>query len=337
MAKTKVKTVKDLTEELANLTKLVHDLQKDLAKLKLNSVDQHNVLVNNDGDHSEINCNKCKKVFTSKRYLKIHMKEEHTRKYKCKKCDFEGNKISEIDEHVSNDHGPEKLFKCSKCNDRFLSEIRLNMHSRVHQSDKSIKFCHYFNNGKSCPFEKYGCKFKHADSEDCKYKEKCNRKLCPFKHKSKSSHEKSNDDKEGEIIPVSSETEIAPEVEEKEKYEGLEHYEAREIFCDNYCSKDYNIHNHTTTKHKKFKGVNISEAKGNFPCDTCEYVSSDIQEHRQHFDKMHEDGDYSFSCVFNQCEFETTIPEELVKHTKLTHYKFIEKILRRKCRQMITG
>ena len=43
-------------------------------------------------------------------------------------------------------------------------------------------FCHYFNNQKKCPFEEIGCMFLHADSEDCKFQNTCNKNLCQFKH-----------------------------------------------------------------------------------------------------------------------------------------------------------
>ena len=43
-------------------------------------------------------------------------------------------------------------------------------------------FCHYFNNGKACPFDKIGCKFRHENSPFCISK-KSKRVLCPNKHK----------------------------------------------------------------------------------------------------------------------------------------------------------
>ena len=47
------------------------------------------------------------------------------------------------------------------------------------------KFCHYFNNGKVCPYDDIGCKFKHKDSDKCKYDKYCNFKLCQYKHTTK--------------------------------------------------------------------------------------------------------------------------------------------------------
>ena len=45
-----------------------------------------------------------------------------------------------------------------------------------------IKFCHYFNNKKNCPYEEIGCMFKHAKSDDCWFKERCRNKLCQYAH-----------------------------------------------------------------------------------------------------------------------------------------------------------
>ena len=35
---------------------------------------------------------------------------------------------------------------------------------------------------KECPYDIIGCMFLHADSENCKFKEKCTKKLCQYKH-----------------------------------------------------------------------------------------------------------------------------------------------------------
>ena len=45
-----------------------------------------------------------------------------------------------------------------------------------------MKICHYFNDGKSCPYEDLGCKFKHKVSKECPFQDKCYRKLCQYKH-----------------------------------------------------------------------------------------------------------------------------------------------------------
>ena len=49
---------------------------------------------------------------------------------------------------------------------RFYLKWRLEKHMTGHEKLDS-KFCHYFNNNKTCPFEQIGCMFKHAKSRKC--------------------------------------------------------------------------------------------------------------------------------------------------------------------------
>ena len=42
-------------------------------------------------------------------------------------------------------------------------------------------FCHFYNNGKSCPFQEIGCMCRHENSGPCKTR-LCTRKLCQFQH-----------------------------------------------------------------------------------------------------------------------------------------------------------
>jgi hypothetical protein len=76
------------------------------------------------------------------------------------------------------EHGNEKNFKCDLCDKGFFLSWRLQKHKEIHQGD--IKFCHFYNNSKSCPFEIIGCMF-HAKSGKCKLS-RCTFKLCQFEH-----------------------------------------------------------------------------------------------------------------------------------------------------------
>ena len=53
-------------------------------------------------------------------------------------------------------------------------------HKEMHTESK--KFCHFYNNGKSCPYESIGCMFQHSKAGVCK-KSICTQKLCQFEHK----------------------------------------------------------------------------------------------------------------------------------------------------------
>ena len=77
----------------------------------------------------------------------------------------------------------EKKFKCEKCEMTFMLKWRLGKHMSIHKEKESmLKFCHYFNNDKSCPYANIGCMFLHKDAPYCRSKDKCSKKLCKFKH-----------------------------------------------------------------------------------------------------------------------------------------------------------
>ena len=42
-------------------------------------------------------------------------------------------------------------------------------------------YCHFYNNGKPCPFQEIGCMFRHENSGPCKTR-LCTRTLCQFQH-----------------------------------------------------------------------------------------------------------------------------------------------------------
>jgi hypothetical protein len=64
---------------------------------------------------------------------------------------------------------------------------------RLHE-ENNIKHCHYFNNAKSCPYEKLGCKFLHTIAKKCEFRSKCARRLCPFRHEEIESTRNVSDD-----------------------------------------------------------------------------------------------------------------------------------------------
>ena len=63
----------------------------------------------------------------------------------------------------------------------------MEKHTRDHRVD--IKFCHYFNNDKPCPYDEVGCKFKHETAPECRCNLKCTFKLCQFTHTTKKGEE----------------------------------------------------------------------------------------------------------------------------------------------------
>ena len=77
-------------------------------------------------------------------------------------------------------HANVQFFICDICEKDFYSNRRLNKHVNGHS--EMGKYCHYFNNGKKCPYYDLGCKFKHEESENCKYDKFSTFNLCQFKH-----------------------------------------------------------------------------------------------------------------------------------------------------------
>ena len=63
----------------------------------------------------------------------------------------------------------------------------MEKHTSDHRVD--IKFCHYYNNDKPCPYDKVGCKFKHENAPECRFNLRCTFKLCQFTHTTKKGEE----------------------------------------------------------------------------------------------------------------------------------------------------
>ena len=74
-----------------------------------------------------------------------------------------------------------ETFNCKTCEKTFHLKWRLEKHEASHKL-VNIRFCHYYNNGKFCPYEPVGCMFQHAESKLCRYNEHCKNKLCQFRH-----------------------------------------------------------------------------------------------------------------------------------------------------------
>ena len=78
-------------------------------------------------------------------------------------------------------HERTKSFKCNQCEKEFFLQWRLNQHIRGHGKIHK-RFCHYYNNSKSCPYENVGCKFVHELSAICSFGNRCNVGMCQFRH-----------------------------------------------------------------------------------------------------------------------------------------------------------
>ena len=137
-------------------------------------------------DSKRINGEVCDKTLKVNTNLKEHTKPMHPKTYECKICDKTFTESWKMEEHLEH-HGIERPFKCSICEKGFYMKWRMEKHTRDHRVD--IKFCHYFNNDKPCPYDEVGCKFKHETAPECRCNLKCTFKLCQFTHTTKKGEE----------------------------------------------------------------------------------------------------------------------------------------------------
>ena len=112
------------------------------------------------------NCKKCDHTFVDKSKLKPHIKTVHPRVIFCHICELNFEKTYQLELHLKS-HDVEE-FKCKVCDKVFSMRWILQKHESAHEL-ATVKFCHYFNNGKQCPYEEVGCMFNHSDSEKCRF------------------------------------------------------------------------------------------------------------------------------------------------------------------------
>ena len=110
--------------------------------------------------------------------INIDKAKAMTKYKKCKDCNKEFTRNSDLEKHLE-EHKNIKEFKCDKCGKEFFLKWRLSKHEEIHHENS--KFCHFFNNGKVCPYEDIGCMYKHALAGKCKFSV-CENNLCQFEH-----------------------------------------------------------------------------------------------------------------------------------------------------------
>ena len=118
----------------------------------------------NEKNQELFKCKKCQKIFESEESLKNHISSYHSNRIKCEFCtkDFSKNNFFEV--HIKTEHEEAEKFKCEICEMTFVLEWRLKKHRNIHtEQATNMKFCHYYNNNKTCPFSDLGCIFRHED------------------------------------------------------------------------------------------------------------------------------------------------------------------------------
>ena len=79
---------------------------------------------------------------------------------KCENCNSVFNRHCDLELHIETDHIDLDKFECNECGKIFVLKWRLEKHKTMHTL-KPVKICRYFSSNALCPFEKYGCKFRH--------------------------------------------------------------------------------------------------------------------------------------------------------------------------------
>ena len=225
-------------------------------------------------------------------------------------------------------HGGDcNVFQCNKCDKSFYLEWRLKQHSRIH--NKKTKFCHYFNRSQECPFEQFGCKFKHELAPLCKFDNNCNRKLCQYKHSVVESVR--NAEPVNQNIKVSETSQ--PSVDESYDFEVYE--VAEELFCKAYCGDEKSRHIHCKEDWDYYRGINMKNIKEgqhpwtddffvDYPCNLCDKISDSMDKHRRHIKTVHKDEEILIQCVIEKCVHRQSDPEKLVDHIAHKHKEFCQ-------------
>ena len=179
------KKLKDEVQELRPLKQKVADLEEKLEK----AIKDKTIDVEKESPEMLLKCQKCERSFESMKELKKHFKEKHPGETKCEICSETFTKNSDLEIHIKNLHTEKESYRCEECGKTFALKWRLKKHSSIHSSS-DIKGCHYFNNGKTCPFESLGCMFAHKLMGICKFEKGCKNKLCSFQHKTENKTER---------------------------------------------------------------------------------------------------------------------------------------------------
>ena len=326
---------KELTEKLNVIKEELHDVKKELEDVKGELKNFKDGPVKSDdqtdmGGTSEqiVTCYECDKSFKSKKDLKKHLKASHVRKIKFKICEESFDKNCYLEEHIREKHETEEQYQCDKCEKTFTLKWRMKKHTEGHEM--VLKKCHYFNNKKSCPFEKIGCMFDHKRSGPCQYGNNCTVVLCAFQHEQKA---KDSDDEEIENIEETTENLSDKELENKfEQYDGMEKFESNKVICDFFCNDNFGYHRCGIEDFEALIGLDApnihkevdaeGKTKTYLPCEKCYKEYEDYATLKKHFLTKHSK-DKFVECIVENCEYEAKSIDQLTMHICVNHYQLV--------------
>ena len=194
------KGIHDLDEQISNLDEQYKSIKEtiELQKSKLDEKDHKMSKIESNieamrgklfqrkerEECSDVKCRQCDESFATYREFTQHTRNLHRRESECKECHKKFATSSLLEQHMLDDHGTVLKYLCKECGKGFHFRWRLNSHMKMHNSEirDKIRKCHFFNNKKECPFQVIGCKFRHEEAANCKYRDQCKFEKCQFRH-----------------------------------------------------------------------------------------------------------------------------------------------------------
>ena len=329
MASKEGKTVKELNFEVEKIMDKIGNLEKIMLELKeyvQNKISEMNKIKkpmhNANNEQEKFNCHLCHQHFEAKTDMKQHMQEFHKRIIKCENCTYESSKMAELEIHILANHKDKAKCKCDQCDQLFVSEWRLKKHVMSHS--KNTRYCHYFNNAKYCEYEEVGCRFKHVEALECRFKEKCRQKLCQFQHPQVINV--INGDMPG--VDNSEEDKLNEEIVESEEFDYDIYDEARERFCSVYCYPRYDGHIHYDSLYEdmldspntlEMYDIATKEKSYSYHCKLCGNIFSDRDTHENHMASIHLESDRLLPCIFDECEYKSPKTDNILRHIAVKH------------------
>ena len=215
--------------------KLLENLknQRDVVQTKLEKVEQSiraidemlKIALSENEDLKRKECTLTQsKTFIMKKHFETKHDEQLTKA--CNVCDQTFEENHELEAHLKTHTGVE-TFPCDICGKGFFLKWRLKKHIGGHYRKRH---CHFFNNGKACPFQDIGCKFQHQVSPICKF-QRCKIALCQYRHNATNVTV--------ETVEVNDKTESAIDIDKfcDEKCSTYEDYEEEDLLSDSFIDK----------------------------------------------------------------------------------------------------
>ena len=286
--------VKTLEEVVLKHTNILNDLKKENTK-KI-------------ADES-FQCIVCNKKFGTREEIKAHKKKSHPKQSKCNYCEEVFDQSHKLEKHLETHK--KKDLKCKICSKEFYLEWRLKKHTLSHEQT-SIKYCHYFNNDKVCPYEEIGCMFRHEKSKPCKFNEFCKNKLCPFQHNLR----KESIDQTAKQVPKNGKTNVDDlDMSKQTESQPINPVRISCKVCFRWVKDESDLENHMVNEHN-IESCSESEDSEfeaeDLECDDCGLVSIDFDAYIEHRGR----GDCVLYCNFCDKTFkdEKDLEKHIAKH-----------------------